>query len=491
MKILKLLAATLAVGLVACGGPDTPAPEVEHKFEVTASKQQILPNGADVVEFVATFDGERVTEGVKAFDVESNQEVNMPSLAFSTEEEGDYKFYFTYTFEQKEYSSEYINIAAKNLTANVNTTVFQMGVDDVYFLIYYKGELITYPDADLTIMDYETHAEIVPEGIEVEVDGRTVTLPKYVADKVGTRKLYIYYKTSHTRKKPIELTAVDYAVPKRLADAQPESTNFTKRAFLTQFTGTGCGFCPYISAALYAMKSDAQMVDKFVNVAVHTYHTSSELYPSEAGNIDAVFGVSGYPVLMGDMRWRTSNLGGWELNQTRLTNYVNSSVSEGAKAGISISVGGSESNTVVVRATVKAAANGNYRVGAWLVEDNIYGVQTNNMNSKLPEGMTKDTFNYHNGVLRIADSEPASSYTGHNLGYMNVGDVVDKVFIMELKEDAAEASKDNKVMNHKKHWVRENCRLVVFVTTESKDGYYVANVISNTSLTESVAFDYQ
>lgn len=491
MKILKLLAATLALALVACGPNETPTPEVEHEFEVTASKQMILPNGVDVVEFTATFDGEPVTEGVKAFDADGNKEVNMPSLTFSTEEEGDYKFYFTYTFEQKEYTSEYINIAAKNLTASVNTTVFQMGVDDVYFLIYYKGELITYPDEELTIMDYETHEEIVPEGIDVEIDGATVTLPKYVAEEVGTRSVYIYYKTSNTRKKPITLTAVDYAIPQRLADSKPESTDFTKRAFFTQFTGVGCGFCPYISTALHAMKADESINDQYVAVAVHTYGNPSELYPYTANNIDGVFGVSSYPVILGDMKFRTSNMGSWERNQAVLTNYVNSSVVEGAGAGISVSVGGSESNTVVVRATVKAAKNGNYRVGAWLVEDNIYGVQSSNMSGAMPEGMSKDDLNYHNNVLRIADSDPASSYTGYDLGYMNAGDMVDKVFIMELKESAAEAGKSNKEMNHKEHWVRENCRLVVFVTTDSKNGYYVTNVVSNTALTENIAFDYK
>ncbi len=493
MKLYKFLAATLALalGLVACG-PDTPTNpnEKNHEFKVTASKQIISPNGADAVEFTATFDGEVVTEGVEVFDGEGKA-FSLNAMTFTTEAEGDYTFNFKYTFEEKAYEYGPITIAAKNLTATTNTTYFQMGVDDVWFEIYFKGELVTFPDEDLTVMDYDTHAEVALEGIEVELDGQTVTLPKYTAEKVGTQKVYIYYKTSHTRNKPISLTAVDFAIPQRLEDEKPASTDFTKRVLFNQFTGTGCGYCPFISSALHSMKSDAEWKDTFVVAACHTYNPTSELYPYEALGIENSFGVNGHPALIGDMRFRTGNVGSWELNKKNITNYVSASLAEGAKAGLSVTVGGSESNTVIARVTVKAAENGNFRVGAWLVEDNIYGVQTNNMSGALPEGMEPGDFNYHNNVVRIADSEPASRYEGHNLGYLNAGEKVDKIFIMEIKEDPAEAAKENKDMNHKLHWVKENCRLVVFVSYEGKEGYYVTNVISNTALTESVAFDYK
>jgi hypothetical protein len=74
---------------------------------------------------------------------------------------------------------------------------------------------------------------------------------------------------------------------------------------------------------------------------------------------------------------------------------------------------------------------------------------------------------------------------------MNAGDKVDYVFVMNIKEDANEASKTNEKMNHKKHWVKENCRIILFATVDSSSGYYVTNAISNTSLTENIAFDYK
>jgi hypothetical protein len=94
-------------------------------------------------------------------------------------------------------------------------------------------------------------------------------------------------------------------------------------------------------------------------------------------------------------------------------------------------------------------------------------------------------------VLRIADSNPAAGYIGHDLGDLNAGDLVDYVFVMNLKENAAEAGKSNEEMNHKTHWVKENCRLVFFVTIDSHNGYYVTNAITNTSLTENITFDYK
>lgn len=493
MKLLKFFIAALAfAGMTACNPPaPTPTPETEHTFNVTASKQMIIPNGTDQVLFTATFDGDVVTDGVEVEATDSEgKSISLSDFAFSTDKEGDYKFLFKYTFEDAVYEYGPITIAAKNLTVKVNTTVFQKDVDDVYFEIYYRGELITYPDDDLTIMDYDTHAEVSIEGIDVELDGQVKTLPKFIAPSVGEHKIYLYYKTSHTRNKPITLTAVDFAIPERIADPQPENLSFVKRAFFTQFTGTGCSFCPFISTALHAMKDDPAMADKFINAAAHTYSTSSDLTPPQHSDIADRFDVSSFPFIIGDMKFRTSNMGSWALNKANLENYVNQSIAEGAKAGISASING-DGNTLVIRATVKAAVNGKFRLGAWLVEDNIYSPQASGMSAPYPDGMVANDLNYHNNVLRIADSNPTASYVGHDLGTMNAGDLVDYVFVMNLRENAAEAGKSNEEMNHKTHWVKENCRLIFFVTTESNSGYYVTNAVTNSSLTEDITFDYK
>lgn len=496
MKILKLLALCLTLTLMGCPSnvPEPPTPDNKHDFAVKVSKSQIVPNGVDAAVFTATFDGQPVgvADGVKAFDGD-HQQVDLPELTFTTEEEGDYTFYFTYEFEGVTYTSEDFTISAKQLSVSVNTTVFQMGVESVLFTIHYKGSLVTFPDDDLILFDYDTNEELAFIGVETTVDGATVTLPAYQATKLGTRNLYIYYKTSHTRNNPIALTAVDFAIPQRLEDKQPENLAFKKRTFFNQFTGVGCGYCPYIATALHAMKDDPEWSDKFLYAAAHTYSNTSALYPERAQNIENSFGVSSYPVIFGDMKFRTSNVGTWELNVKNLTDYINTSLSEDAKAGISANIASSDMGTLVVRATVKAAVDGSYRIGAWLVEDNVYGVQTSYMNGKMPEGMTADDLNYHNGVLRIADSRPENSggYSGHDLGYLKAGEQSDHIFIMELKEDASQAGKDNKEMDHKAHWVKENCRIILFVTANSKDGYYVTNVISNDSLTEPIEFEYK
>ncbi|MBO7300140.1 MAG: Omp28-related outer membrane protein [Tidjanibacter sp.] len=491
MKILKFFVTALAIlGAVACNPTPSNTPtEKEHSFKVIVSKQVIIPNGVDAAVFTATFDGEVVTEGVEVYDGEGKA-LSLNGFAFTTEEEGDFQFLFKYSFEDKTYESELFTIAAKNLSVNVNATIFQKDVDDVYFEIYYRGNLITYPDDDLAILDYATHEEVELAGMEVELNGETVTLPKFIAPSIGEHKIYIYYKTSNTYKKPLVLTAVDFAIPKRIEDPQPENLTFTKRTFFTQFTGAGCQYCPFISAALHDMKNDATVADKFVNVGIHTYNDSADLSPLDCQDIDERFGVSNYPVIIGDMKFRTSNVGKWEYNRRNLTNYVEQSVAEGAKAGLSASISG-EGSTIVIRATLKASENGNYRLGAWLVEDDVYSPQTSALTAPYPEGMEANDLNYHEAVLRIADSNPANSYTGHSLGYMNAGDKVDYVFVMNIKEDADEASKTNEKMNHKKHWVKENCRIILFATADSSSGYYVTNAISNTSLTENIAFDYK
>jgi hypothetical protein len=162
-----------------------------------------------------------------------------------------------------------------------------------------------------------------------------------------------------------------------------------------------------------------------------------------------------------------------------LRNQINNSLAEAPKAGISAKID-YNNGVVVARVTVKAAEAGNYRVGGWLVEDDIHATQYNN-------GCRVDVdFSTHEAAVRIADSQPDGQdhYAGHSLGAMAAGDIADYVFVMELKQSGD-------VEDPKTHWVAENCRLVFFVTVDSAQGTYVTNVVENENLTQTITFEYQ
>lgn len=492
MKVFKFLAAVAALALVACG-PDTEEPNNgdgnKEGLKVNASALVIGADGEDAVQFTATYNGaDLLPSDLTAY---VNGEVTeMPELKFSTTTAGIYTIYFMYNEEKsQEFTIEAVSVGGldlspndeEGLTVRATTTVFQKDVDEVLLIVRYKGEV--YDPAKVTFYDFDTNEEIVLESKEVtDINGGLYTLAIYAPEEIGTRTLYAARNSGpgDSRDKPLTLTAVDFAIPSRAIDPKPESTAFNKRTFITQFTGTGCGYCPFVIAALHTLANDAEYGDKFVLAAVHTYSTTDPMYPTDYANISNAFGVSNYPTVIVDMKESMGNAG-YENNMRALRNQINKSLEEPAKASVSAKIDYAD-GLLVARATVKAGEAGDYRVGAWLVEDDIEEMQYNN-GCKV-EGIN---FNIHEAALRIPDSVAPESgnYAGYPLGKLDAGQTADHVFVMELKQDLENTD------NPKKHWKSENCRLVFFVSVDTGNGYYITNVIDNENLTQTITFDYQ
>lgn len=358
----------------------------------------------------------------------------------------------------------------------VSSNFVQIGVDHAYFLVYLDEELVD--PAELTFYD-ENDEEVEMTTLEVEIDGKTVTVPEWAPTEPATKSFWVSYKSYFT-KELITVTAVDFAFPDSMEDTQPDNVSFKKRTFFTQFTGTGCGYCPYAKAALYRAAADEIYADKFIVAAAYTYSASDPMYPSQYGNIETVFGVRGYPTLFYDMMGSIGASEDNEYNLSAVKAAIDFSQQTDAKAGIAVNVASDEGDTFVARVSVKAAVDGEYNVGAWLVEDGIEAKQSNY--GCMVEGID---FDIHNNVLRIADS--GNNYFGHSLGAMKAGEVKDQVFIMNFFKGTY--NKDGKEV--KAPWVKENCRLVVFVTTSNRGSAYVTNVVANDIYSESIAFDYK
>ena len=251
-------------------------------------------------------------------------------------------------------------------------------------------------------------------------------------------------------------------------DNNRERTDFARRVLITQFTGTNCGYCPEMVNALHTIASNPVYSSKFVLAAAHLYNGTDPAYLNDAKTLHTSVGVSGFPTINADM---------WKNNANRNSDSVGALIASAfsrttAKGGIAVSACHHvEKNYITVRCYVKAKESGNFRVGAWLLEDNIWGSQANNGYS----AVDNVDFNYHNNCIRLANQSRQSSedYTGLTLGYIEAGATATKDFAFPLLTT----------------WKTENLRLVLFISTQEGNEWYVNNVIT-ANIDGEKDFDY-
>ena len=278
---------------------------------------------------------------------------------------------------------------------------------------------------------------------------------KFTATKNGDYKFWAEYGTLSTFDKNLDdnglftIKAISVAVPAVAADPQKEKTSFVHRAFLTQYTGTGCGYCPAMIKIIRELFADKTIPEKAVHVAVHSFNSADPAYISAPK-------VNNYPYLTVDQ------VQGFSHSQpsSALKSLVESSVASSAKAGISVNPKYyAEEGVLVVTVSVKAAVEGLFNVGSWLLEDGIYGMQEDYNN------IGDSSYNTHENCVRIADSKYKGTWFGHSLGSLNAGEAATKTFVLKVKKD----------------WKLENLHLAVFVSYGEKDGdklvYSVCNAV--------------
>ena len=344
------------------------------------------------------------------------------------------------------------------------STITADGEDAAVLKVTFNDEVLT---TGFTIYDDKD------QPVELEnMEFRTTTAGKY--------KFWAAYKSYNSE--TITITAEEPEndtpePPQGPEDNDPENINFKRRVLLIQFTGTGCGYCPGMSAALKECLQYESFADSVVLTAAHRYNSSDPAYLANYA-LDQAMGITGYPSLVADMYYMTSlynNMAKF-IRADLLPATIDRTTT---KAGIS-AVSYIEEDQVIIKATVKAAEESLFRIGAWLIEDGIYGQQSN-------YGIAEGDFDIHDNCIRVADSKVTSSdYTGHDIGPVdedgNVqpikkGETAEYTFTIDLKDK----------------WKRENCSLVIFVTAPEKvqgrESFFVNNVIEM-PLEGEVAFEY-
>ena len=444
-------------------------------FKVEVSTNVISANGEDTAVFRALYNGEDVTAEATLYDNATDQPYE--SMSFSTYTSGIYQFYVIWG----EHRSEVIDMQAvqamdlsdrdeQGLTVSLSTNLVQVGKQYAAFIVRYDGKVLEPTEMEkVKIYNAETDNGVALEWVVALYNGKEFVLPAYTANKAGKKSFWVGYKTKNTRETPVTITAVSSAIPARPVDPQPANTDFVHRTMFTQLTGTWCGWCPNMIEAFHIMFEDEQYKDKFVHTAVHGGDTFSVKLPNGRDLASILNTSGGYPYAIANLAYGLNTNNSVEGNISAIMGSIENTLKTPAYAGIAVRTE-LKDNILLVRASVKAAQDGEYYVGAWLVESGIYAAQSNYTDIK------EDYIDIHENVVRIADSNPeGNNLFGHPVGFISKGDSADYLFIMDVDPS----------------WNVENCHLVLFASTIQHNQYTMTNAVKTTSLTSGVEFEYK
>lgn len=286
---------------------------------------------------------------------------------------------------------------------------------------------------------------------------------KLSADKAGVYNVIGMYGTFY-REEPVSVTAIDMPVPAPAEDPAASNTSFVHRAFLTQYTGTGCKYCPGMIRALRTAFEDEETKNMAVHSAVHSYNVGDPAYITGPK-------ASGYPYLEIDMAVSFSYDLDPEAKAGVLKKAISERVSAPAKVGISANPVVKD-DVLVVTVEVKAAEAGEYYLGVWFMQDNVYGQQTDGL------GIADNSYNYHENCVRSADSRFGNTYAGYPLGEIKAGKTVQRTFVLNIDKESWKL----KDMN--------NLHFAAFVTAKNGRNYNVVNVV-DCEISEPTPYQYK
>lgn len=484
-KFFSLIAMIAAVAMVSCEPTPSPDPDpTPEKLTASVSPSEITADGQSKAVFTVKY-GDKAVSNVKAYV--NGAETALSALTFTTKTAGTYKFYFTYEWKTGEtVKSNEVTVTAKaaeqsgdtsGLTMEVDNTIIPINTGRATFTIKFNGKVV---ESNYKI--YVNNVETSLPKTDVTIDGKSYKQPYFESKTTGTYSFYVTYNiTESTNDKPISVQVINDAIPDRAEDPNPTSTSFKRRALVMQFTGTNCGYCPYMIRPLETLAADADYKDKFTWAAIHTFNPESD--PAAPHNkvdkqqFGSIFGISGYPTVLVDYS-QASFAHNDAVNLGALKKGIDNSMANPASAGISAAMTLDENNRVVtVRVSVKAKDAKVYNVGMWVIEDKISCVQNGDPNIK----------NHDNAVRYVARGTDGSvNYKGYPLNegkVMTAGQVVDYIFTVKLaKDDSCEKQPDMKFANG---------QLLFFVTTPvGNNSYTVVNSAVTKDLKTALPFEY-
>ena len=311
---------------------------------------------------------------------------------------------------------------------------------------------------------------------------------KFMTTVAGEHKITANYGTYFSNS--VTVTAIAVAIPETPEDPNESSTDFKSRVLLTQFTTTGCTWCPSMKLVLKdALNEQYSYSDKVVKVDCHasTMNRNDPAYVHLGEFYEQCDGL--LPSVNLDMFVTTGYMSAWGYSGTTMRAMIDERLAfkAGQAAGIAVNAVATD-NQIVAKVVVKAAETGPYRVGLMLLEDKIVASSSQ---TQIGTG-AQDWMNTHNSVVRYMDAKESRYYYGHPVGEIAAGDTEEYVFILDLASiwnDGMLRAQQNGCTWATK-WVNEELHLAVFATTAAADGtYYVSNVV-DCGINEVTPYEY-
>lgn len=241
------------------------------------------------------------------------------------------------------------------------------------------------------------------------------------------------------------------SIPDLPEDPQPENLSFEHRILLLQHTGTYCPNCPRLMKSLKALSQDKDYSDKYHHVAAHSYNSEGDhAYSEGAANLSQAFCSGYYPELTFNL---TSENTGTSLSVETIKDYIDVLHKDSSPVGIAAAV--SRTGLALgVNVEIKAAEENQYRIAAWVLEDDIQCKQ---------EGADEEWMNTHDNAVKVmAGSTLNLRIYGEKAGTLAKGETARKSFEISLDESCNV----------------ENCKVLVVVNSAGTDGRFdLANCV--------------
>lgn len=232
---------------------------------------------------------------------------------------------------------------------------------------------------------------------------------------------------------------------------QPEDGAFLHKVLIIDHTGMGCQYCPRAIDNLRDLESKTSWGPYYNEVSCHagSYANGDPARSTAATYLNTFQGnnglINGYPTICINFYRKAK-----DYKYTSIVNVLAEEVKkEGADVGIALSVEKGDSK-VVCSAQIKAAVSNEYKVNAWLLENNIYSPNQAGQN-------LQDYHYYYNHALRNT-SENASSvdFGGKSVGMIYMGETYD--YNCEIYVDPS--------------WVMNNLEVLIVVTARNGNGQW-------------------
>lgn len=325
-------------------------------------------------------------------------------------------------------------------------------------------------NVDVATITVTLGEEVITEDVTFyDTDFNVIEIPdfKFIAKKDGDHVIWANYGTYESDE--ITIKAIDVPIPETPADPNPGSTDFKARVLLTEFTTVGCSACPAMKKILHSLENDEAMAEKVLFTECHSGLVGGVADPCYIHDnaYEEWSMITGFPTVKFDLDKTLKNR---DEIRTAINQLYESKVGNAPGIAVNSSL---ENEQVIAKVTIKAAVENSYRVGAFLLEDDIYAVQTN---------ADADYMHIHNNVIRYIDAKYKSSFYGMPVADLEPGKTADAAFVWDLNDIWASGTGNGQAaINGGIDWPERNnnnLHMVVFVSMpDGEGGYVVVNAI--------------